>query len=94
MHPPTLLLTFPCPISAGFWLTFWRVGGSTALGLSISYTLMATLAVAGVIYARHTYPNPDPEELTHTHSAKDQSSIPVEHSHHFVIDNEHRRWPT
>ncbi|MGI9281665.1 MAG: MFS transporter [Endozoicomonas sp.] len=78
------------------WFLAYLLAGwsSTALGLSISYTLMATLAVAGVIYARHTYPNPDPEELTHTHSAKDQSSIPVEHSHHFVIDNEHRRWPT
>ncbi|WP_079253880.1 MFS transporter [Endozoicomonas arenosclerae] len=78
-----------------WFLTYLLAGwSSAAFGLSTSYILMALIALAGIVYARHTFPNPDPEVLTHTHPPSGQTQAPVEHSHRFVIDSEHRRWPT
>ncbi|WP_249643776.1 MFS transporter [Nocardia sputi] len=87
------LLTYP--------LTGWL---STAFGFTMTWAVLAVLAGAGMMVALRTWPRNDPAELTHLHEigtidpARLGDAVRVDerhyrHTHLFVIDAEHPRWP-
>lgn len=90
----------PAYFSANFslshlcWFATYLLAGwsSSQFGLVITFVLMGGLALAGCLLALILYPKNDPEELEHEHIADDGSVY--RHTHHFVIDREHTRWPT
>lgn len=88
------LITYP---STG-WLT-------TVAGFTTTWTTLAVFAVAGITVALRMWPRHDPQELTHLHEVgtidparlTDADRVDerhYRHTHLFVIDAEHRRWPT
>ena len=87
------LLTYP--------LTGWL---STTAGFTITWAVLAVLAVAGIAVALRMWPRKDPAELTHLHEVgtidpvRLGDAVRVDdrhwlHTHVFVIDAEHPRWP-
>ncbi|WP_217441178.1 MFS transporter [Nocardia barduliensis] len=89
------------------WLITYPIAGwlTTAAGLTTTWVTLAVLAVAGIIVAVRMWPRNDPAELTHLHElgtidparlvgAVQVSERLYQHTHPFVIDAEHRRWPT
>ena len=89
----------PAYFSANFslshlcWFVTYLLAGwsSSQFGLSATFVLMGGLALTGLLLALKLYPEDDPEELEHEHLADDGSAY--RHSHYFVIDKEHTRWP-
>ncbi|MFI5715780.1 MFS transporter [Nocardia sp. NPDC051750] len=87
------LLTYP--------LTGWL---STAAGFTMTWSVLAVLAGAGITVALRMWPRNDPAELTHLHEvgtidpARVGDAVRVDerhflHTHVFVIDAEHPHWP-
>ncbi|MBF6439593.1 MFS transporter [Nocardia cyriacigeorgica] len=87
------LLTYP--------LTGWL---STTAGFTTTWTALAVLAAAGITVALRMWPRNDPPELTHLHEigtidpVRLADAVRVDerhyrHTHVFVIDAEHPRWP-
>ncbi len=77
-----------------WFLTYLLAGwGSARLGLAESYLLLGAISLAGTLYAVKIFPNPDPEILEHTHESETADHEKVRHSHRFVIDDDHRKWP-
>ena len=91
-------------LSHACWLiTYPLVGwlGATA-GLSASFVTLAVLACAATIASARLWPAPDPSEVAHTHEdlgadhphlQQGTQTTGKRHSHAFVIDDEHARWP-
>ncbi|MFC4605269.1 MFS transporter [Rhodococcus kronopolitis] len=88
------------------WLLTYPIAGwlSTA-GLTTTWTTLTVIAVAGVAVAVRLWPRHDPAEITHLHEAEPVDAAWLvdadrvgdrlyRHTHVFVIDAEHRRWPT
>ena len=77
-----------------WFITYLLSGwGSARLGLAESYLLLGAISLLGTLYAVNVFPNPDPEILEHTHNSDTVNGEQVRHSHRFVIDNDHRKWP-
>lgn len=91
-------------LSHACWLLTYPLAGwvGEAYGLPVAMALLGVVALAGVIAAILVWPVDDLDELTHEHP-----DLPVDHvhfqnhrgqghrhSHAFVIDDEHRSWPT
>ncbi|MBF6163107.1 MFS transporter [Nocardia cyriacigeorgica] len=87
------LLTYP--------LTGWL---STAAGFTVTWMVLAVLAGTGVVVALRVWPRNDPAELTHLHEVgtidptRLGDAVRVDerhfrHTHVFIIDAEHPRWP-
>ncbi|MCP2318026.1 putative arabinose efflux permease, MFS family [Nocardia amikacinitolerans] len=89
------------------WLITYPIAGwlTTAAGFTTTWITLAALAGAGITAALRMWPRHDPEELTHLHEvgtiAPDRLADAVRvddrfyrHTHAYVIDAEHRRWPT
>ena len=89
-------------LSHACWLVTYPLAGwaGEALGLPPTMLLLGALAAAGVIVAAWVWPTADPRELPHDHPdlppdhphlrAHDRAG----HRHAFVIDDEHRAWPS
>ncbi|NEW42234.1 MFS transporter [Nocardia cyriacigeorgica] len=89
------------------WLVTYPIAGwlTTAAGFTITWVALAVLAAAGIAVAARMWPANDPSELTHLHEvgtvdpdllvdAVRVSDRLYQHTHTFVIDANHRRWPT
>nr|WP_253790941.1 MFS transporter [Nocardia amikacinitolerans] len=89
------------------WLITYPIAGwlTTAAGFTTTWITLAALAGVGITVALRMWPRHDPEELTHLHEvgtiAPDRLADAVRvddrfyrHTHAYVIDDEHRRWPT
>lgn len=89
------------------WLITYPIAGwlTTAAGFTTTWTTLAVFAAAGITVALRMWPRHDPQELTHLHEVgtidparlADADRVDdrhYRHTHVFVIDAEHRRWPT
>lgn len=96
----------PSSPTATSWLLTYPLTGwlSTTAGFTITWAVLAVLAVAGIAVALRMWPRKDPAELTHLHEVgtidpvRLGDAVRVDdrhwlHTHVFVIDAEHPRWP-
>ncbi|WP_280436890.1 MFS transporter [Nocardia carnea] len=88
------------------WLVTYPLTGwlTTTAGLSTTWVTLAVLATGGAVLATRLWPRDDPAELTHPHEAgtidpaRLTDAVRVndhlyQHTHVYVIDAEHPRWP-
>ncbi len=91
-------------LSHACWLLAYPIAGllATGAGFTTTWIVLGTLGLAGFVLAVKSWPRRDPHFLEHTHheSVGDHLNDAEEvgdgiwrHSHEFVIDSEHRRWP-
>ncbi|MFE7797994.1 MFS transporter [Nocardia sp. NPDC057440] len=89
------------------WLITYPIAGwlTAAAGFTTTWITLAVFAGAGFTAALRMWPRHDPQELTHLHEvgtidparligADRVDERHYRHTHVFVIDAEHRRWPT
>ncbi|NEW52945.1 MFS transporter [Nocardia cyriacigeorgica] len=89
------------------WLITYPITGwlTTAVGFTITWATLIALAASGVLVALRAWPRHDPAVITHLHDvdtidpARLTDAIQVserlfQHTHEFVIDAEHPRWPS
>ncbi|MFE3796240.1 MFS transporter [Nocardia tengchongensis] len=89
------------------WLVTYPITGwlTTTAGFTVTWVTLAVLAAAGIAVALRMWPRRDPEVITHLHApgtltadrlgdAELLSSGYYLHTHPYVIDADHRRWPT
>lgn len=94
-------------LSHACWLITYPLAGwlGAQFGLGVSFATLGVLAGAAVLLSMRLWPADDPVELAHRHdglpsghphlaSHASNSSTQGQHSHAFVIDDEHQRWPT
>ena len=94
-------------LSHACWLITYPLAGwlGARFGLGVSFATLGVLAGAAVLLSMRLWPAEDPVELAHRHdglpsghphlaSHAGNSSTQGQHSHAFVIDDEHQRWPT
>jgi predicted MFS family arabinose efflux permease len=92
-------------LSHACWLVTYPLAGwlGAVTGMATACLVLAGLALAGLALAWHAWPQDDPEVLPHVHRdlprghAHLADAEPADggfrHSHAFVIDREHPRWP-
>src|SRR5215203_3228689 len=91
-------------LSHGCWLITYPLAGwlGAKAGMETSFLALAAIGAVSAVAAVRLWPSADPPELEHSHSALDPEHAHVaehgtatggRHSHAFVIDDEHRRWP-
>ncbi|MGW1737648.1 MFS transporter [Nocardia sp. NPDC001965] len=88
------------------WLLTYPIAGglATSVGFATTWIVLAVLAGTGLIAAVRYWPRHDPAALGHVHDERADpdhlhDAVPVgahtyRHTHAFVIDDNHRRWPT
>ncbi|MGY1943973.1 MFS transporter [Nocardia asiatica] len=89
------------------WLITYPIAGwlTTATGYTTTWMTLAVLAGTGITVALRMWPRHDPAQLTHLHEVGSidpgrlTDAIRVDerhyqHTHVYVIDPEHPRWPT
>ncbi|WP_293003689.1 MFS transporter [Mycobacterium sp.] len=93
-------------LSHGCWLLTYPIAGwgATLAGFTAAWTILGLIATAGAVTALLIWPRRDPQALTHTHPVATTDRVhlddaaPVdgglmEHTHTFIIDQNHLRWP-
>jgi MFS family permease len=98
------LFTAQFALSHACWLVTYPVAGwaGAALGMPATMLLLGLLAAAGVAAAARVWPAADPPELVHEHPDLPQGHPHLRthdqrggrHAHAFVIDDDHRAWPS
>ena len=94
-------------LSHACWLITYPLAGwlGARFGLGVSFATLGVLAGAAVLLSMRLWPADDPVELLHSHDAlppehphfashAGRPSTNGQHSHAFVIDDEHQRWPS
>ncbi|MES2509991.1 MAG: MFS transporter [Pseudomonadota bacterium] len=93
-------------LSHACWLITYPLAGwlGAKFGLTTSFVTLGVVASIAVILSARLWPAEDPVELAHAHkelkaghphlTGDVRSDSGVHHSHAFVIDDEHRHWPT
>ena len=94
-------------LSHACWLITYPLAGwlGAKFGLATSFVTLGTVAAAAVLLSMRLWPSDDPVELLHRHDGlveghphlgRDGAVAPAtrEHSHAYVIDDEHQRWPS
>ncbi|WP_062992703.1 MFS transporter [Nocardia anaemiae] len=89
------------------WLLTYPVTGwlTTTAGFTTTWVTLAVFATAGITVALRMWPRKDPEMITHLHAvgtiaperlghAELVNERFYRHTHPYVIDSDHRRWPT
>jgi MFS family permease len=91
-------------LSHACWLLTYPIAGwvGQIFGLAIAMIILGVIALVGSVVALFIWPSDDSKELVHDHS-----DLPLDHPHlqefradgkrhrhAFVIDDEHRVWPT
>ncbi|SEL72569.1 MFS transporter [Rhodococcus maanshanensis] len=88
------------------WLVTYPIAGwLTTTGLTTTWAVLAVIATIGIAVAVRMWPRHDPAEITHLHEAGSIDPARLvdadrvgdrlyRHTHVFVIDAEHRHWPT
>jgi len=92
-------------LSHACWLLAYPIAGwlATAAGFTTTWIVLAGLGVAGFAGAVRWWPRRDPGVIEHTHDEIEDPGHLADaieagdgvwrHSHEFVIDDAHRRWP-
>ena len=86
-------------LSHACWLITYPLAGwlGAKAGLSASFLALAVLATIATIASARFWAAADPPEVEHSHDDLDQNHPHVQqgrrHSHDFVIDDDHPRWP-
>ncbi|MEV6276349.1 MFS transporter [Nocardia sp. NPDC051832] len=88
------------------WLITYPIAGwlTTTTGFTVTWLTLLTLAATGLILALRLWPRHDPEQLTHLHEitttdpallldAERVDATHYRHTHPYVIDPDHPRWP-
>lgn len=91
-------------LSHACWLLTYPIAGwaGEAFGLPVSMLLLGILALLGSVLALFLWPSDDASELTHEHPDLPSDHPHLReyqvhgnyHRHAFVIDDEHKAWPT
>ena len=94
-------------LSHACWLITYPLAGwlGAKFGLATSFVALGTVAAAAVLLSMRLWPSDDPVELSHRHDElveghphlagkADAADAAREHSHAYVIDDEHQRWPS
>ncbi|MBI2728494.1 MAG: MFS transporter [Polaromonas sp.] len=93
-------------LSHACWLITYPLAGwlGAKFGLTTSFITLGVVASVAVILSARLWPAEDPVELAHVHKDLDTkhphvagkvlSASGVKHTHAFVIDDEHRHWPS
>ena len=91
-------------LSHACWLLTYPVAGwvGAAWGLSVSFFVLGAVGLAAVLAAHRVWPRVDPDEIEHRHDdlapdhqhLRDLPAPAGRHSHPYVIDDEHLRWPS
>jgi MFS family permease len=94
-------------LSHACWLVTYPLAGwlGAKFGLTTSFVTLGLVASAAVLLSMRLWPENDPVELIHRHDDLVQGHPHLtsrsgaapgvrEHSHAFVIDDEHQRWPS
>ncbi|MBA3598238.1 MAG: MFS transporter [Methylibium sp.] len=84
------------------WLLTYPLAGwlGAAAGLTTSFIVLAVLAGAAVVLATRLWPKDDPQSLEHRHDDLEPThphmagAAKPRHSHAYVIDDDHPRWPS
>ena len=88
-------------LSHACWLLTYPVAGwfGSKIGLSATALVLAAVTLAGVVTAHMIWPANDADVIAHDHpdlapdDAHLRGATQQRHSHVFVIDEHHRRWP-
>lgn len=91
-------------LSHACWLITYPAAGwlGAKAGLAVSFLVLAALAIAAMLASMRMWPVSDPSELEHEHADMDPGHEHLSsgrhakgrrHSHVFVIDDDHKRWP-
>lgn len=92
-------------LSHACWLLAYPIAGwlATSAGFGVTWSVLAGLGVLGAVVAIRAWPRADHDVLEHTHDGgtdPDHLADAIEiddgvwrHSHEYVIDREHDRWP-
>lgn len=93
-------------LSHACWLVTYPLAGwlGAKFGLSASFLALGVIGSAAVLLSMRLWPAVDPTDLRHTHEelasghphlAGESNSTRTEraHSHPYVIDDQHQRWP-
>lgn len=85
------------------WLIAYPLAGTVGarLGMPVAVLALAVVACAGLLFAWRTWPANDPDAITHRHDdlpadhphMQEHAHTEQGHSHRFVIDDNHTRWP-
>lgn len=91
-------------LSHACWLMTYPIAGWTGqtLGLPVAMMILGFMALIGSVTAFFIWPTTDAKELVHDHSdlppdhphLQEYQAAGKRHRHTFVIDDEHRDWPT
>ena len=92
-------------LSHACWLITYPMAGwlGATAGLNVSFLALAVLAGAATIASARLWSADDPREIEHGHDdlgaehphvGEGTKTAPTWHSHDFVVDDEHRRWPS
>ena len=90
-------------LSHACWLLTYPLAGwlGAKAGLGISFLTLGVVAAVAIMLASRLWPHEDPAKLAHQHPellAADPhlsaNGDPGAHSHEFVIDDQHPRWPS
>ena len=90
-------------LSHSCWLVTYPLAGwlGAKAGLNSSFLALAALGGLSALAAARLWPHSDPVELEHSHNLDpahphigNGSPASTRHSHAYVIDDEHRRWPS
>lgn len=96
-------------LSHACWLITYPLAGwlGAKFGLTTSFVTLGVVASAAVLLSMRLWPSEDPVELSHRHdnlapghphlAGEPDARQPTagrEHSHAYVIDDEHQRWPS
>jgi MFS family permease len=86
------------------WLLTYPIAGwaGQAFGLAVAMIILGIIALIGSLSAIFLWPSGDTKELIHDHSdlppdhphLRQYQAEGEQHRHLFVIDDEHRAWPT
>lgn len=94
-------------LSHACWLITYPLAGwlGAKFGLTASFVTLGVVASAALVLSMRLWPAADPIELPHRHEdlvpehphlggESDTASADRRHSHAYVIDDEHQRWPS
>ncbi|MDI1238163.1 MAG: MFS transporter [Polaromonas sp.] len=94
-------------LSHACWLITYPLAGwlGAKFGLTASFVTLGVVASAALVLSMRLWPAADPIELSHRHEdlvpehphlggESDTASADRRHSHAYVIDDEHQRWPS
>ncbi|CAN7412573.1 MFS transporter [Acidovorax sp. LjRoot194] len=91
-------------LSHACWLITYPLAGwvGARFGVDMSFASLGVVAVAAIVASAMLWPDAEPAELPHTHDDLPAShphlvgvslGVGQQHSHVYVIDDEHHRWP-